>query len=74
MLEMANSNTDDLYWEVEPVPQLPKWKRTQLKEELLNNSISTVKMAATQKKKMPKSALKASPSMSMRPALMCKAS
>jgi len=61
MLEVATTDNDNLYWEIDSVLALPKQKRAQLEDELLNDLVSTVKMAAMQKKKTPKSTLKASP-------------
>ena len=69
MLEFTTSDNDSLYWEVDQVPQSPKQKQAQIKEESLDNLVSTVKTAATQKKKTPKMAMKASPLVSMMAAL-----
>jgi len=61
MLEMANTDMDDLYWALDVVVPSPKCKRNQVDEESLDNSVSMVKMAISQKNKTLKSALKTSP-------------
>jgi len=58
MVTMADN--DDLYWATEkplPDPVLPKRKQVQLKEELLDSTVSTIKSGMSTKK-MRKSALK----------------
>jgi len=46
MLNFAISDTDCLYWEIEaPNPNPPKLKKIKVDEELVTNSLSTVKTA-----------------------------
>jgi len=59
MLDIATMDTDDLYWEAQLNLQTPKWKRAHVDDKSLDDSVSTVKMVVSQKKK---SALKSSPS------------
>jgi len=51
MLELANTDTDDLYWALEVAVLSPKHKQTQVDEELLDDFVSVVKTAVSQKKK-----------------------
>jgi len=62
MLSEALADKDDLYWAAEkpaPDPASPKWKRVQLEEELLDDTVSTIKSGLSTKKTQ-KSALKTS--------------
>jgi len=61
MLEQLGTDSDNLYWEEEPPTPKQKWVNAD--EESINDSISTVKTAAS-KKKTPRSALKSSPATS----------
>ncbi len=61
MLKIANTEMDDFYWEVKLFPQSPKRQWAQINEENLDNSVSMVKTTISQKKKMQKLVLKASP-------------
>jgi len=66
MLVVALDDNDALYWEEDTTkPLSPKRKQPQAEEESLDNSVSMVKMAMSVKK-MPKSALKGSPSTNMK--------
>jgi len=51
MLELANNDTDDLYWAADIMAPTPQWKRAQADNESLDDSVSTVKTAASHKKK-----------------------
>jgi len=62
MLEQVGIDTNDLYWE--EAPPMPKCKQVAADKESINNSISTVKTVARQKKKAPQSSLKSSTSKS----------
>jgi len=57
MLTEAIAEYDDLYWEVDKVPDPPKRKRVQVEEESLDDSVPMVQTAASAKK-VQKSALK----------------
>jgi len=52
MLDLANTDIDDLYWATDPTSPSPKWKQTQIDEESLNDLVSTIKTAASQKRKI----------------------
>jgi len=60
MLEKIGTDTDDPYWAAKTAPP-PKRKHAAADGELLDDSISIVKMAASQKKKVSKLAMKLSP-------------
>jgi len=50
MLTEAMADDDDLYWEVDKVPESPKRKQVQIEEESLDDSVPTVQTAASAKK------------------------
>jgi len=58
LLDVMNADSNDVYWAVNQVPPTPKHKCTQAEDKSMNNSVLTVKMAVSQKNKLPKSALK----------------
>jgi len=58
MIDLSNTDTDDLYWATETPAPAPKQKRVQADDELLDDSTSTVKTAIMTKLKALKSALK----------------
>jgi len=62
MLDLTNMDTDDLYWAAEVAAPTPKCKHAQADDELLDDSVSMVKMAASHKNKTLKPMLK-TPSM-----------
>jgi len=51
MLDVANNDTDDLYWAVDVVVPTPKRKKAQADKDLLDDSVSMVKTVVRQKKK-----------------------
>jgi len=58
MINLSNTDTDDLYWATETPAPNPKQKRVQAEEESLDDSTSMVKTAITTKSKALKSVLK----------------
>jgi len=58
MIDLSNTDTDDLYWVTETPAPTPKRKRVQADEESLDDLTSMVKMAITTKLKALKSVLK----------------
>jgi len=58
MIDLSNTDTDDLYWATETPAPAPKRKWVQADDELLDDLTSTVKTAITTKSKALKSALK----------------
>jgi len=58
MIDLSNTDTDDLYWATKTSAPAPKRKRVQADEESLDDSTSTVKTAITTKSKALKSVLK----------------
>jgi len=51
LLELANTNMDNLYWASDAAILSPKCKRPQVDEEYLDDLVSIIKMAISQKKK-----------------------
>jgi len=51
MLDVANNDTDDLYWAVDVVVPTPKRKQAQADEESLDGLVSMMKTVVSQKKK-----------------------
>jgi len=58
LLDIMNTDMDDLYWVVDQVPPSPKRTCTQVEDESMNDSVLMVKMVVTQKHQPQKSALK----------------
>jgi len=61
MLEQVGTDNNDPYWSTNITPT-PKWNQTVAEDESLDDIISKIKMVASQKKKVPKLAMKLSPS------------
>jgi len=55
LLDVMNTDLDNLYWVVDQVPPSPKQKQTQAEDKSMNDSVSTVKMAITPKHQPQKS-------------------
>jgi len=49
MLSSVIAEDDNLYWQVDKVPESPKWKCIQVKEESLDDLVSMVKTVASAK-------------------------
>jgi len=62
MLAQVLTEMDDLYWIADVPPPSPKRKWAQAEEEMLVDSISTMKMAVSTKKNHLKLVLKSGPS------------